>query len=288
VSKKNKSGEGARKERLRNRKDHWLPRGYLRGFIGPSRGSRFRPLWCFFTHSQRREEKSPREIAYGEGFYDYAIGTDYSTATHPDSSFARLEREFPLRREEMSRNRFANWDQHKDFLLEFMQMMRARSPLAMQQQEVEARKLRGATITKVHPDGRTLTLDSMELRPLPEHAIRNITISKMLQEVQVGASWMTQLDWCLRYTDNENDPFCTTDQALFLIGTAKDEPPITVELVNHPDTVMIFPLCWQACLFGSTRQFDKSYDRAPSLQLSSIRSDQKRYANRFVVSPVAF
>lgn len=259
----------------------------MRGFIGPSRASRFRPLYCFFTDTQRWKDKSPSEIAYGEGFYDYADGTDSSTATHPDSAFARLEREFPLRREEMAADTFAGWETHRDFLLDFMQMMRARSPLAMQEQEAEARRVRAATITGANPDERRLTVDSLELRPLPEHAVRNFTISRVLQEVQAGASWMNQLDWCLRYTDNENDPYCTTDQALFLIGTVKD-PQITMEFLHHPDTVLIFPLCWQACLFGSTRKFDKSYDRADPRQLQSLRRDQKRYANRFVVSPAAF
>jgi hypothetical protein len=287
MAKKNKSNHATHSEQLRNRKDHWLPQGYLRGFISPSRVSRFRPLWCFLTETRTWEEKSASEIAYGDGFYDYANETDYSTATHPDSAFARLEREFPLRREEMLGSRFANWLQHKEFLLQFMQMIRVRSPLAMQQQEAEARKLRGATITKVHPDGRTLTLDTLELRPLPEHAIRNITISRMLQEVQAGASWMNQLDWCLRHTDNENDPYCTTDQALFVTGTIKN-PQMTMGFFNHPDTVLIFPLCWQACLFGSTRKFDNSYDRAHPTQLSSLRTDQKRNADRFVISPVTF
>jgi hypothetical protein len=275
-------------EQLRNRKDHWLPQGYLRGFVGPSRASRSRPLWCFFTHSQKWEEKSPSEIAYGEGFYDYADGTDYSTATHPDSAFARLEREFPVRREEMIANGFVDWEEHKNFLLDFMQMIRARSPLAMQQQEAEARKLRGATITAVDPNERRLTLDSLELQPFPEHAIRNITISRVLQEVQAGALWMSQLDWCLRYTEEEDNPYCTTDQALFVIGTVKGDPQITMELMNHSDTVMVFPLCWQACLFGSTRRFDKAYDRAHPQQPSSIRGDQRRYANRLVVSPLTF
>jgi hypothetical protein len=279
--------DGKTNERVRNRKDHWLPQGYLRGFISPSRESRFRPLWCFFTHSQKWEEKSPSEIGYGEGFYDYADGADYSTVTHPDSAFARLERDFPLRREEMRASHFANWNQHKSFLLEFMQMMRARSPLALHQQAAAASKLEGATITKVHPDGRTLALDSLELRPLPERAVRNITISKMLQEVQAGSSWMNDLDWCLRYTDNENDPFCTNDQPLFLIGTVKSAR-INMDFMNHPDSVLIFPLCWQACLFGSTRKFDKSYDQAHPMQLTSLRNDQKLNANRFVVSPVTF
>jgi hypothetical protein len=187
----------------------------------------------------------------------------------------------------MATNAFVNWEQHQDFLLEFMQMMRARSPLAMQQQEAEARTLRDATITKVHPDGHTIEVDSLELRPLPEHAVRNFTISKMLEQVKAGSSWMSQFDWCLRFTDDEKNPFCATDQALFVIGTVEDKP-VTMDLLTHPDSVLIFPLCWQACLFGSTRKFDKSYDRADPRQLSSLRGDQKRLASRFVVSPVAF
>jgi Protein of unknown function (DUF4238) len=272
-------------EKLRNRKDHWLPQGYLKGFIGPSRASQSKPLCCYYSRTQKWKHVSPKQIAFGEGFYDYANGTDYSAVTHPDSAFARMEREFPLRRKKMAADVFASWEQHKDFLLEFMQMVRARSPLAMQQREAEARNLRGATITAVDPVLQTLTVDSLELRPLPESYIRNFTISRMLEELKAGASWMTQLDWCLRYTDKENDPYCTTDQALFLIKTVKDSR-ITMELLQHPDTVIVFPLCWQACLFGNTRKFDRAYDRADPGQLQGLRSDQKRNANRFVVSPM--
>lgn len=238
-------------------------------------------------HAQQWKNVSPKEVAYGEGFYDYADGTDYSAVTHPDSAFARLEREFPVRREEMAADAFADWEKHKEFLLDFMQMMRARSPLAMQQREGEARNLRGATVTGVSPDGRTLTVDSLELRPLPEHFIRNFTISKMLQEVKAGASWMSEFDWCLRYTNEENYSFCTTDQAFFAEGTLK-HAPVTIDLVRHPDTLLFFPLSWQACLFGSSLRFDTAYDRADPRDIQTLRAKQKRYANRFVMSPVTF
>ena len=209
-------------KKQRRRKDHWLPQGYLRGFIAPSHVEDSKPLSCFQRHTQKWERVSPREVAFGKGFYDYAHRTDYSAVTHPDSAFARLEREFPQRREQMAANRFEMWEQHKDFLLEFMQMMRARSPLAMQQQEAEVRKLRGSKITSVIPDHRSVTVDSLELRPLPEHTVRNWTISRMLQDAQSGISWMGHFHWCLRYIADENDPFCTTDQALIVIGTAPD------------------------------------------------------------------
>jgi hypothetical protein len=157
----------------------------------------------------------------------------------------------------------------------------------MQQQEAEVRKLRGATITGVSADRRSVTVDSVEPRPLPEHAVRNFTISRMLQDAQAGASWMSRFDWCLRYTDTESDPFCTTDQALIVIGTVEAQPT-DMQLLSHPDTVLIFPLCWQACLFGSPRTFERSYDRAHPAQLATLRSDQKRLANRFVVSAAPF
>lgn len=271
----------------RGRKDHWLPQGYLRGFIAPSHSREQKPLSCFYQDQQKWKCVSPKEIAFGKGYYDYADGTDYSVATHPDSVFARLEREFPTRRNEMMATQFASWEQHKDFLLEFMQMMCARSPLAMQQQEAAARQMRGATITSIAPDRRSVTVDSLELRPLPEHAVRNFTISRMLQDVSSGISWMCNLNWCLRYTLDENDPFCTTDQALVIMGTLP-EHSIDAELLAHPETIVIFPLCWQACLFGSPLKFDRSYDLAASQQLTSLRSDQKRLAHRFVLSPREF
>src|SRR5215469_3988879 len=104
-----------RAKQLRGRKDHWLPQGYLRGFIAPSRAQLDKPLWCFHRHAQKWESLSTTEIAFGKGFYDYASGTDCSVVTHPDSVFARLEREFPQRREQMAANQFATWEQHKEF-----------------------------------------------------------------------------------------------------------------------------------------------------------------------------
>jgi len=278
-------------KKLRGRKDHWLPQGYLRGFIAPSRENENQPLSCFDRREQKWRSVSPREVAFGVGFYDYAIGTDYSAATHPDSAFARLEREFPQRRELMAASNFETWGEHKDFLLEFMQMMRARSPLAMEQQRAEARKIRASTVTSVSPDRRSVTVDSLELRPLPEHGVRNFTISRVLQDVRNGISWAGRLDWCLRYTDDENAPFCTTDQAIFVEGPVAGVSTVAdigMDLLFHPETVVFFPLCWRACIFGSPRKFDVSYDRAHPTQLASLRDTQKQRANRFVIAPRAF
>jgi hypothetical protein len=267
----------------------WLPRGYLRGFVGPSRNSLEKPLCCFFKDTHEWEDVSPAEIGYGEGFYDYAAVSDGAVVTAADSVFARLEREFPLRRDSMSSSAFADWQEHKQFLLEFMQMLRARSPLGMQHFGVEARNLRGATISAVDEERRSLTLDSLEMRPLPKHAIRNFTISTMLRDVAVGVGWAAHLDWCLRFTDEENEGFYTTDQAIFVEGKLQltdEHGRMTQDLLHHPDTPVYFPLCWQACLFGSPLQFNSAYDRAQGTTI--LRENQKRYAERFLISPVIF
>jgi hypothetical protein len=96
------------------------------------------------------------------------------------------------------------------------------------------------------------------------------------------------MHWCLRYTGNEADPFCTTDQASVarneIPGPVADEP-VSLELISHPEMLLIFPLSWQACLFGSPRKFDESYNVAHPQQLEGLRTEQKANCNRFVISP---
>ncbi len=60
------------------------------------------------------------------------------------------------------------------------------------------------------------------------------------------------------------------------------------DMLLHPDTVVFFPLCWQAFVFGSGCRFDKAYDRALPPDIATLRAKQKQYAARFVASPVVF
>ena len=278
--------------KLTGRKDHWLPQCYMQGFIGPSRKEEPRPLFCFEKETQKWRPVSTREIGQGEGFYDYAEGTDYDAVTHPDSVFGRLEKQWRSKRELMERDKFASWAKHKDFLIEFMHMLRARSPMAMEQQRAHALSRRGAKITSIvpHPTNPNLTgvvLDTMTPYQMPEPVVRNMTIAEMLADVQSGSSWAKGMDWCLRYTDEESNPYTATDQAVIVQGTLV-APAVTPEVLAHPDTIVIFPLCWQACLFGSLLKFDVSYDRAHPQQPLSIRDEQKQRCDRFVISPVMF
>jgi hypothetical protein len=278
--------------RLTGRRDHWLRRCYMQGFIGPSREGESKPLFCFEKETQEWRSVGTKEIGQGDGFYDYADGTDYGAVTQPDSVFGRLERQWRSKRELMERDKFASWANHKDFLIEFMHMLRARSPMAMEQQRAVAGSYKVVQITDVfpHPTDPSQTgikVDTMTPYPMPVPAVRNTVIGQMLADVQSGSSWAKDMDWCLRYTDEENNPYIATDQPVIVQGTLV-APAVTPELLAHPDTIVIFPLCWQACLFGSPCKFDMSYDRAHPQQPLSIRNEQKQRCDRFVISPVLF
>ena len=57
-----------------------------------------------------------------------------------------------------------------------------------------------------------------------------------------------QLHWCLRYTVDEDEPFCTNDQATLVEGPVEGVSTLAergMELLFHPETVVFFPLSWQ-------------------------------------------
>jgi hypothetical protein len=253
----------------------------MRGFIDPARATRQRPLWHYDLASGEWSEKSPGEIGWDWGFYDYA--DEDTELEHPDLTFEKFEREFPLIREHMLQRKFKGWaKQRKAFLLSYMQMMRARSPMFIEAQTEHNRGLRAATITSVGP-GNQITVDSMELRPLPENVVRNATISQMRQEIAKGPDWMWDFNWALRYTNAPADSFVTGPQPVITEG--KVEGRGFVDAMKHPDTLIWFPLCWQACLVGSIRRFDEGTLEAPPSLLAHVRGLFRRSTSGFLISP---
>lgn len=263
----------------RGRKDHYIPRGYLKGFIDSSRENLAKPFWKFDLETKQWSMESTGSVGWERGFYDYADAN--TELEHPDETFDKFEREFSLVREHLLQGRFKGWvKQHKTFLLGYAQMMRARSPLFIEKQTEHNRSLQGATVTSVGP-GNQVTVDSLELRPFPENVVRNAVIGQMRQEINKGPDWMGNFNWCLRYTNSIVDPFVTGQQPVVLEGPA----PNSTEAMTHPDTLIWFPICWQACLIGSLRRFDEgTLEASPSL-LAHARGLFKRPDTGYVVSP---
>lgn len=259
------------------RKDHYVPRGYLKGFIDPARAHLAKPLWKLDLETRIWSRESPGSVGYERGFYDYM---DTPPNQHPDNSFKDFEDEFPSVLEHMIKRRFKGWvKQHKAFLLGYMQMMRARSPLFIQQQTAQNRNVRGATVTAV--EGNKITVDSLELRPMPEHFVRNRTITQIIEEIKKGPDWMWDFNWCLRYTNSISDAFITGSHPLVLEGPA----PTLDEAMKDDGTFLWFPLCWQACLIGNRQRFNEGTDAAHPTIINHVREVYLRPMNKYMISP---
>jgi hypothetical protein len=84
----------------KGRRDHYLPQGYLRGFIDPGRVNEPQPLFKLDIASRKWTERSTKQLGHVTGFYDYAgTGPELECLPSPDETFLELENEFPIVRE---------------------------------------------------------------------------------------------------------------------------------------------------------------------------------------------
>lgn len=105
----------------------------------------------------------------------------------------------------------------------------------------------------------------------------------MREEIKQGAAWMENFNWALRYTDSVEEPFVTTEAPL-LVETSVHVNSIE-EALQHLDSLIIFPICWRACLFGSPCRFDKGTDHALTPDLLTFRRRYRGHAKVFLLSP---
>ena len=91
------------------------------------------------------------------------------------------------------------------------------------------------------------------------------------------------LNWALRYTESVTEPFVTSEAPL----VAEMLPGVSAsDAVQHPDTLLYFPICWQVCLFGSRRRFDLGTDKLGSHDMTVARRKYRLFAQDFLISPV--
>jgi len=262
-----------------NRRDHYLPQGYLRGFIGPARIGHQRPLWHFDIPTGIWSERSTREVGYRYGFYDYATpGTDAEPA---DSAFVDLERNYPKIRDRLVSEKFARWQNERDFLLRCAQMMRARSLLFFERQHEEGKTLRAFVIEEVSPDRKSLRVRSTIPESLSNKFIKNRAVALMRSEIAKGADWLNDFNWAIRYCDSPADPFVISENPLMAYGPCSD----LAEAVQHPETLIFFPLCWQACLVGSRQFFNSETERFVEDDMRRVRKMYRESASLYILSP---
>jgi hypothetical protein len=121
----------------------------------------------------------------------------------------------------------------------------------------------------------------MTPEPLPTAFIRNRTIVEMREEIKKGAAWLKDFNWCLRYCTSPSMPFVISEIPFICRGRSSN----LAEALRDSETLLFFPLCWQACLIGSRQFFEKETDRFPNADMCAVQKMYRESASLFVFSP---
>jgi hypothetical protein len=245
----------------KNRKDHYSPQGYLRGFIHPDREAHPKPLWVLDVVRKKWVERSPSQVAWGRGFYDYSEdGLPDATA---DQAFSVFENQLPRVRNQIRTEGYRSWNLHRQFLVAFAAMMAARSPL-----------FRIQSVSTVEP--------SLAQEPTGAALAKNYSITLMRSEMRRRAAEWERFDWVLSYTTNPEEPFVTSDQPVGMRGAAADQRIAW----DRNDFWLWCPLSWDMCLIASSQPLRSQTTSSPSREhLAEIRLLTAKQARNFVASP---
>ena len=217
-----------------------MPRSYLDGFANDDG-----QLSVFNCRAKSWFEAAPGKVGAEHGYYDYiADGVADQTA---DEAFNRLESGFPVIRKTLLTRGFEAWVDHRQFLLEYAQMLRSRSRLFREQVMMHAPdRIIGVVDEVVTPTVLKVRPYVPSDEPKHEQNMRNLSITEMRHEIAKGPALFSNLHWCLRHSQDVTNPVVTADQPVIVLG------PVGLEaLACNPDTWIIFPLCREACLIGN-------------------------------------
>ena len=277
----------------RNRRDHILPRGYLEGFTDTGQKDGRLCVFNIEKKSWLERPTNPLSVAAERGFYDYSENsTPDATA---DEAFFEFETDFPQIRRELVARAFSGWTQHREFLVSYSQMLRARSKFFREEVLLEVNKtiiLKVEEVLATRPSNTKPGETETEVRyshfepssAQRDELFKNLSITKMREEIKKGACEFSDWHWCLRFTTDMTTPIVTADNAVALIGSG---PFSREEAMTHPNTILVFPVCRQACLIGSVQRFETETDVIhPSLLGELHRLYLTQSGARFAYSPV--
>jgi hypothetical protein len=259
-----------------------VPQGYLRGFIDPARAANDRPLWCLNKWCNQWERKSPKQICHVIGMYDFS--NDAITADHADVTFKKMEDEFPALRADLLEKKFVGWQDHLDFILPYMQMIRVRSPQFFVEQGQELADSSVATITSVDHVENKITYDNH--RRLTEDEVHDFTLTKMREEFNKGSTWMGDFHWQIRTTFDPYNPVVASEQPLFVKGVkSQTERAMTMDILTDDESEVWFSLCWQAALVGRARSFESDLEPFEQAALNELWHIIAEMSPQYVISP---
>jgi hypothetical protein len=187
-------------------------------------------------------------------------------------------------RDDLLERKFVGWQDHLDFLLLYMQMIRVRSPQFFVEQGQVLAESQIARVTSVNEEARKLTHDG--LRPLTEDQVHDFSLIKMREEFSKGSAWMADFHWQMRTTFDPCNPVVASEQQLFAKGVkAQSERAMTMDILTHDESEVWFPLCWQDTLVGRVRNFESDVEPFGQAALNELRHIIAEMSPQYVISP---
>lgn len=228
----------------KGREDHITPRGYLRGFVHPDRNERDGPLEVFDLETRVwGDPRTPDELCKETGFYDYSVDKAEVTA---DDAFRELEDGIHDVRRKLRDAGFVGWTKHRDFLLRFGKMLAVRSKLF--RERVIANQVQQPALRVLDVNGMNLRVETFDLRNEPgaESLLKNLSITKMREEIKKRAEEWDQWNWSLGVAPSVECPLVTADHPAAMIGADADAD----RAYREGRFVIVIPFGWDFVIVG--------------------------------------
>ncbi len=230
----------------KNRHDHIVPQGFLRGFLAPSQHPRSGRVQVYELPAGPWQERTTDEICHKLGYYDYSDPA--SADATADDAFHDLENKITTIRESIRAGQYIKWDGHRDTLVTFFQMLRARSELFRAQVVAEQRRAGSFLRVREWISETTFRFEENKWEDSPgaEDLLKNKSITDARTQIAKGPGEWGTLSWTLGFTDLDT-PFVTSDVPVVLSGTSTDW-----DLALSTRTFWIaVPFGWDMCLLGT-------------------------------------
>jgi hypothetical protein len=231
----------------KNRRDHIVPRVFLRGFIHSGRDTKDGPLEVFHLSSNTwGAPQTPDELCAEVGFYDYSVERADTAA---DDVFKDLEDNFAIVRERLRRVAFSDWKRDRDFLLRFGKMLVVRSKMFREGVIAAAAKQSAFRVLEV--DGNKMRVEPMRLgtEPNADKLLKNRSITEMRTAIEEGAAEWAEWDWGLRRAPSVDCPFITSDHPPVMSGDGPDG----LRAYATGQFRIVIPLGWDFALVGGPK-----------------------------------
>jgi hypothetical protein len=230
----------------KGRRDHIVPQGFLRGFLAPSQHPKLGRLQVYELPTGPWQERTTEEVCYKVGFYDYSDPT--SADATADEAFHDLENKITPIREGIREAKYLNWERHRDDLVAFFQMLRARSVLFRAQVSAEQKSAGSYLQIKEWISGTTFRYEERKWADTPnfKDLLKNKSITDARSQIAKGSGDWAALSWTLGVTDI-GMPFVTSDVPVVMSGRGPDWKR---ELDQGTFWIGV-PFGWDVCLIGT-------------------------------------